>query len=57
LHNQDPRFYVLSSVIEQHSNDYTSALKDILKAYTLTTSSKEQNFYSQKAKLLDNIDD
>ena len=52
LHNQDPRFFVLSSMIEQHQNDYVSAIKDILKAYTLTVDNKERSNYSQKAQLL-----
>jgi len=52
LHSLDPRFYVLSSQIEQHSNNYVSAIKDIQTAYTLTVNKKEREAYSQKAKLL-----
>ena len=36
LHDQDPRFFVLSSMIEQLNNDYVAAIKDIHTAYTLS---------------------
>lgn len=52
LHNQDPRFYVLSSIIEQYNNDFVSAIEDIQTAYTLTVSNDDRRNYSKKARLL-----
>ena len=52
LHNQDSRFYVLSSIIAQHNNDFISATKDIQTAYSLTVSAQDRKYFSKKARLL-----
>jgi len=54
LHKQDPRFFALSSVIEQHLNNSASALKDMLKAHQLSVSNDNKQTYSKKAILLAN---
>ena len=54
LHKQDPRFFALSSVIEQHLNNSASALKDMLKAHQLSVSNDKKQTYSKKAILLAN---
>jgi len=52
LHNKDPRFFVLSSLIAQHNKDYIRAIKDIQHAYTLTVSAQDRTYFSKKARLL-----
>ena len=51
LHNQDHRFYLLSSIIEQNRKNYSGALKDILTAHSLSANNDKQQ-YSEKAQLL-----
>ena len=52
LHDSDPRFYVLSSIIHQQSHDFIQAIKDLQKAQTLTVDNKERQAYIDKARLL-----
>ena len=52
LHDQDPRFFVLSSVIKQHLNKHTSALKDMVKAHQLSVDNEKKQTYSKKAILI-----
>ena len=52
LHKQDPRFFVLSSVIEQHLDNDKSALKDMLTARKLTVDNEKKRTYSKKALIL-----
>ena len=52
LHGNDARFYELSSRIEQRQNRYSSALRDLVKAYSITQDAGERDRYAAKAKLV-----
>ena len=49
LHNKDPKFYELSSRIWQLNHDYVAALKDLNKAYELSTEAMQRGRYENKA--------
>ncbi|NNC98649.1 MAG: hypothetical protein HKN85_00545 [Gammaproteobacteria bacterium] len=49
LHNRDPRFYELKSLIAQQRHNYLSALKSLEKAYALSINAEQRSKYVSKA--------
>jgi len=49
LHNKDPKFYELKSLISQHQNKYSAAYKSLEKAYALASSAEQKIKYANKA--------
>jgi len=52
LHGEDPKFYELSSKVNQVKNNYVAALKDLHKAQTLSQESLERGRYAHKFQLV-----
>ena len=52
LHNQDPRFFILSSIIEQHRKNFAAAINDMQTAYSLTANDQDREYFSKKVRLL-----
>lgn len=52
LHKDDPDFYELSSLIKQANNKHLSAIKDLEKAHSLSTSIEERGRYVKKVKMV-----
>lgn len=55
LHEDDPKFYDLSSRIAQQLQRYDLALKDVLIAYQLSRGENEQNQFADKARLISRL--
>lgn len=49
LHNQDPRFFELQSRIAQQRNQYSKAVKSLIRAYKLSSTDNQRNKYASKA--------
>jgi Flp pilus assembly protein TadD len=52
LHNKDPRFHELKSLISQHQHKYSAAYKSLEKAYALASDVDQKVKYANKAALL-----
>jgi len=52
LHDQDPRFYELSSIIQQYTDNFSQALKDLQTASNLTMNHEDKVRYLEKAQLI-----
>ncbi len=52
LHDKDPRFFELKSLIAQQRGDYKKALKALEKAYLASTGSRQRDKYLSKVELV-----
>lgn len=52
LHDKDPRFFELKSLISQQQHKYSAAYKSLEKAYALAASVEQKGKYANKAALL-----
>jgi len=52
LHNKDPRFFELKSLISQQQHNYKSALKSLDKAHKLASNAQQRGKYATKANLV-----
>jgi len=48
LHNEDPKFYALRSMLKQVNKNYIGALKDLEKAHNMSTNTEQRGRYRNK---------